>query len=205
MADESLYTNVVDVLRYMQQPDPGEDVKAAIAMLIEPISRRIDEHCRQTFYGITKTKRFDYQDRKRLWLNEPLLSITSFVNGNGTAFTSDQYFLYPTVGVAKHWIDINIQHGIYFQWSGTPQQCISLTGVWGKSLTAPSGIQIATAAWISRFLQIGNNAGVQSKSIGAFSVSYATDQVAAAEIPGEVKDMLKPWIYRNYKSMGGNT
>lgn len=205
MADDSLYTNVVDVLRYMQQPDPGEDVKAAIAMLIDPVSRRIDQHCRQTFYGVTKTKLFDFQDHKRLWLGEPLLSISSFINGNGVAFTSDQYLLYPTVGIAKHWIDINIRTGIWFQWSYTPQQCISITGVWGKTLTAPVGVQLAAQEWISRLLKMGENTGVQSKSIGSFSVSYATSQVDSSAIPGEVEKMLAPWIYRNYKSMGGNT
>lgn len=204
MADENLYTNVVDVLRYMQQPDPGEDVKALIASLIDPVSRRIDQYCHQTFYGVTKTKLFDYQTRKRLWFHEPLLSITTLVNGNGVPFTTNQYFLYPTIGTAKYYLDINIQTGIWFQWSNTPQQCISLTGVFGKSLTAPVGIQLAAQMWISRLLPLGSNVGVTSKSIGGFSVSYSSDQIDAKEMPGEVKQQLASYIFRDFSSMGGS-
>ena len=203
MADESLYTNVVDVLRYMQQPDPGEDVKATIAMLINPVSRGIDRHCRQTFYGVTKTKLFDFQSTHRLWFREPFLSITTLVNGNGVPFTSDQYFLYPTVGTAKYYLDINRHTGIYFQWSGTPQQCISLTGVSGKSLTAPPEVQLAAAMWIARLHPLGNNAGVSSKSVGGFSVSYDGSQIEG-KMPEEVKDQLSGFIYRDFRSMGGS-
>lgn len=203
MADESLYTNVVDVCRYIQQPDPGEELKAAIAMLIDPVSRRIDQHCRQTFYGVTKTKLFDYQDRKRLWFHEPLLSITTFLNGNGTAFTPDQYFLYPTRGTAKYYIDINTQRGIYFYWSGTPQQCISLTGVWGRSLTAPTVVQLAAQMFIAYLLQRGENQNVSSKTIGSFSVSFGGSE--AEEIPDIVKTQLAGLIYRDFSSMGGNS
>lgn len=203
MADETLYTTVDEVLRYQQRADASEEYKAAVAQLIDPVSRQIDTHCRQWFYARTETRRYDFQRADRLWLDAPLLTVTTLTNGDGDVLTTGHYFLYPRVGAPYHWIDINRSAGVYFQWSSTPQQCISLTGTWGKSTTAPTLVRLAAAAWVSRLLPAGQDVGVQSKSVGSFSVSYASSQVDLKETPGEIATMLSGFIYRSYHSMSG--
>lgn len=203
MADEQLYTSVDEVLRYQQRTDASDEYKAAVAQLIDPVSRQIDTHCRQWFYARTQTRVYDFQRRERLWLDAPLLTLTTLTNGDDDVLTASNYFLYPRVGPPYHWIDINRASGVYFQWSATPQQCISVTGTWGNTTTAPTLVRLAACAWISHLLPAGQDVGVQSKSVGSFSVSYGAAQVELKEVPGEVTMMLSGFIYRTYNSMSG--
>jgi len=203
MADPQLYTNVQDVLRYIQLSDTSEEQKAAIAMLIDPVSRRIDLYCRQKFYASTETHQYDWQDRRRLWLHQPILSVTTLTNGDGQVIPSDGYYLYPAHGSRYMWIDIRKDKGLYFQWSATPQRAITIAGSWGYSATAPTLVQTAANAWIARIVASAESIGVQSKSIGSFSVSYSATLAEMKEIPGEACDFLKGFIFRPLKSMTG--
>jgi hypothetical protein len=204
MSECAEYTTVpkVKIQAGIDRDDTSQD--AWIQSLIEPVSRAIDEHCHRWFYARTLTIPWDYQDPWKLMLwGRDLLSITTLTNGNGTAFSAGQYFLYPTFGPPYRWIEIARNRGVLFNWSGTPQQAISIAGTWGylEDGETPTRIQYAAAAWLSYLLKEGPDAGVRSKTIGDFSVSFGSLDEQLKEPPGEVKNALGKFIMRDYQAV----
>jgi hypothetical protein len=120
-------------------------------MLLEAVSRKIDDHCERHFYAETATKYYDgdisagraldkYTEEVteygcRLWV-EDLLSVTSIgmdSDGDGdwedTLATTD-YILWPYNAWPKVRIDLDLRQGDYSYWVHG-QQAVKVVGLWG--------------------------------------------------------------------------
>jgi hypothetical protein len=172
----SEYTTLPEVKTVAQIPTADESRDELIAFLIPRISRHIDIHCHRHFYAKTATEVYDYQTEFTLWLRGDLHTLTAIQNGDGEAIDITTVFKYPLAGPPYQWIEMNQSSSVTFRWAATtPQQCISVSGIWGflEDGDTPQAISDACAAWAKYVLQVSKLAGVKSTTIGDYTVSYS--------------------------------
>ncbi len=179
MSLASEYTTVQQLKEHCEIPDDDTSREVWLARMIGIISREIDGYCHRVFYPVTKTRIYDYQVGKRLFLKDDLHSVTEILHGESRAevLSSSNYFLYPEIGPPYQWIEISEASTVQFRWSTlTSQQAISIEGVWGylEDGATPLGINWACCAWISYLLKVGKQAGIKSTTIGDYGVTYSS-------------------------------
>ena len=173
----SEYIPLVDAKTVATIPQSDTSRDELIAWMIPKVSRHIDRYCRRIFYAKVATERYDYQSEHRLWLRGDLNTLTAIQNGDGTAIDIATVFKYPLNGPPYQWIEMNVSSGITFRWAATTsQQCITVTGTWGflEDDATPEPIVDACGAWIKYILQVAKLAGVKSKTIGDYTISYSS-------------------------------
>lgn len=127
-----------------------EDVRLADA--VERASRMFTEQTGYKWKGETATRYFeatDTDDDGVLWLDEPILSVTTLANGDSsaTAITSAYYWLWPrnTPTNEGYWaIKLKSTHG---GWEQDSDCFIAVTGVWGRTLNPPDDVVQAVTRW----------------------------------------------------------
>jgi hypothetical protein len=107
--------------------------------IIEQSSRICDDETGRHFYPLVQTQLYDYpknpptRDTDTLKLKDDLLSLTAFLNGDGTAVTSTDYNLLD-VNFPPYW-GIQIKDVSSISWqtnaAGSSQQVLSVSGIWG--------------------------------------------------------------------------
>lgn len=113
---------------------------AQIDRITDDVSRVIDQSlCRRVFYPRIETQSFDWPhpDRPtpwRLWLGgkSELISVTSVTSG-GVTIPLASVILYPTYGPPYTRLELDRATVTGFQTAGTPQNAISVTGLFGHS------------------------------------------------------------------------
>jgi hypothetical protein len=173
------YATRADVKLHLQIATDATFLDSWIDWIIPIISRAIDDHCHRHFWPKTATKIFDYQTAQRLFFKADLWEVTEILHGVDTleVLSPSSYFLYPEVGPPYQWLEINESSIIRLRYTRyTPQQSISVEGVWGylEDGATPNRVNWACCAWISYLHKLGKNAGVKSKSIGDYSISYSS-------------------------------
>lgn len=118
-------------------------------------SRRIDEFCNRKFYIYRDTMHLDWPGTSfDLDLPEDLHTVVTLTNGDGnvipaTSGGSTVHFLYPTGHYPKYRLQLGINTGYVYLFSGTPQQCISLDGWFGYPAVPNTGqYYISTSATV---------------------------------------------------------
>lgn len=122
----------------------GDD--AVIEQCIEAASRVIDNETRRTFYARAETREYDVPDGDTLYLDDDLLSITKFTNGDTTEITAGDYFLKPNNDSPKFAVKLRGSSNVVFEFdlSGDGDQALAISGSWGFSSSAPKDIEVAT-------------------------------------------------------------
>ena len=192
------YATLNDVKTHLRISEDDTSMDEAIISWLMPMSHAIEKHTRRWFYPKTETIKYDFQDSWKLRLRRDLHSITTLTNGDGgTLVNGTDFYLYPYVGPPYRWIEIRRDAGNVFRWSGTPQNCISIAGVWGDCREdSQELVRAALCAWIGYIATASEEPGVSSKSIGSFSVSYTGLGELLRKIPGEVQTMLDGLVFR---------
>lgn len=118
-------------LKRVNSVDSGDDI--TIENLITRASRLIDTITGKWFYGATQTRYFDYTSSRCLKLDAPLLSVTTFTNGDGSTIAAADYNLLPLNWPGKKEIEIKQSSTAYFLPSNTgdTRGVISIAGSWG--------------------------------------------------------------------------
>jgi len=139
MSIENGYATLVEYKAYANITTVDATDDGAIENLIEAASRYIDIMTGRTFYARTDTRYYDIpKDPRRLLLDDDLLTVTTFTNGNGDVLTTDQYILIPTNKAP--YFEVRLKeygtNGVSSaQWetdsAGNREQVISLAGTWG--------------------------------------------------------------------------
>jgi hypothetical protein len=146
-------------------PQGGVDAAddTVIEDLITAASRFIDAKTGRTFYSRAETRYYDVprsqNNRRELWLDDDLISVTTLTNGDGTVIAAADYYLLPRNSTPKFSVVLKrSSYSVY--WRGDddydPEGAIELEGVWGYSATAPADITqacnwIALSAYKRRF------------------------------------------------------
>jgi len=201
------YATLAEVKTYCEIPTGDTTRDGIINFLIPKISREIDEVCHRHFYPITDAKVHDFQTEQKIWLRDDLDSLTSITNGDGSSFDLTKIMKYPLSGAPYQWLEVVHGSSQWFLWNqtlSTPQQCLTVTGSWGylKGGTTPSPIVNATVAWISYLLKVGKNAGIKSKTIGDYTVSYSSvlDYLRQGP-PNEAQEYISHYVRRRFATM----
>lgn len=198
------YTTIGNVKTVMGVPAGDTSQDDLINYLIPIISRNIDDYCHRHFYPLEATEVYDYTDEWKMFLRGDLLEVTEFLNGDGTALDSGDYHLYPLGGPPYSWVEVNHGSAKTFRFGATTtQQCISVTGTWGylKNGETPASIGHACTAWIAYIIKLGKNAGVKSKTIGDYQITFANVMETLGDgPPNECRAYLDKFVRRRYAS-----
>jgi len=121
----------------------GDD--AVIEEIIEAASRVIDNETRRTFYARGETRYYDVLDSNTLYLDDDLISVGKFTNGDGTEISSGDYLTLPYNDSPKFAVKIKDASTVTFEFDSTNngERAVSLSGSWGWSTSAPKDVEVA--------------------------------------------------------------
>jgi hypothetical protein len=178
-----------------------------LGVLIVAASRAIDLFCRRRFYEYEETRLYGIQTlrtkqpmRQGEWLypwsntmhtlrlDADLISVENFLNADSSIIAPEDYLLYPLNGPPYRSIDIR---SVQLMTYTSPLATYGVEGTWGF-LTRESEeiIPLACMMWAAQMMEKADNPGVQSTSIGGFSVSFASN--GQAESAGQSQPQLRP-------------
>jgi hypothetical protein len=197
------YTTLEHLKDYCEIPSTNTARDTWLARMIPATSRAIDDHCHRFFWPKTGSRIYDYQTAHRLNLKGDWDEITQILHGvdRAEAFDLDQCFFYPEIGPPYQWVEVSQSSTMTFRWSTlTYQQAIEVVGTQGylKDGATPLPIEAGCCAWINYIRQGGGkNAGVQSRTIGDYTISYFQAMALLAQgPPAEAKTFIEPYVRR---------
>ena len=157
---ESLATEAAGESVTISQRDSVADaVNPANDSLLEDIiteaSRWIDDQTGMTFYAATETRKYivgEHTDGATLWLDKPLISVTTLTNGDDEVLTaSTEYILMEPNGPPYHKVILIANGGKAWDYSTDRLiDMIEVVGTWGNYSTAPAPIRAACLLLASR-------------------------------------------------------
>lgn len=115
--------------------------------LVQQVTRQIRYETNRNFLPTIATKYYDYPGNGDLLLDDDLVSVTSILNGDGTALTAGQYKLLPINATVKYSI---VALSSQIRWvcasDGSVLGVITVTGQWGWSLPSGDDWEVTGAA-----------------------------------------------------------
>ena len=148
------YTTLANLkTKYLALTQAGDDT--LIQDIILEATDMITSSAKQKFYPLLATRLFDVPLEARgyapysittwqypqrgIWygaeliLDDPLLSLTTLTNGDGTVVTASDYVLVPANRYPIYGVSLKTSNGVVWQpgTGGENQQVISVAGVWG--------------------------------------------------------------------------
>ncbi len=147
MAITNGYASLTEYKNY-SIPDNAADATddSVLEDIITAASRFIDQQTGRTFYARTETRSYDVPYGSRtLKLDDDLLTVTTFSNGNGDEITSSNYILLPANVSPKYAIRLTATStvGWVTDSNNNSEQAIDVAGTWGFSASTPADINIA--------------------------------------------------------------
>lgn len=156
--------------------------------LIEAASRQIDRQTGTTFYGRAETHYFDIPEGRVLDLDDQLISVTTFLNGNETEISSDDYILLQPNKVPYYAIKLRDTSNVYWTSSsaGSYEQVLSIEGSWGYSSSAPDNIKADCFEIAKLYYRRRTGQGQTAAQITAAGVV-----ITPSDVPGDVmRDLM---------------
>jgi hypothetical protein len=179
------YTDLNSLRQYMTSggtplpADASDD--ALLTSMIETASRYIDGVTGRTFYARTETHLFNATGDRTLFMDDDLLTVTTFTNGNGYLFLPADYLLFPLNTYPKYGIRLKMSSNLYWSWDslGNTEAAISLLGTWGYSAVPPKDIATLTLALAHNLYKARFGESV----VGAARVTAAGVVITPGDIP----------------------
>lgn len=146
------YANVEALQDALDYAETARNTRKIVRAL-DAGSRAVDSLCgRQAggFWPVVRTRSFDwpsasYPDPVRLWLDEPeLVSMTSITSG-GTSLPVGSFVLYPDGGPPFDHVEVDRSTTVSLGLGETPQNDVTITGVWGYDLNVEAAGALAAA------------------------------------------------------------
>jgi hypothetical protein len=149
MATVNAYATLDELLGSLEAKSHAPEDDVWIERLLERCSREFDGDTQSWFYASTQTRYYDLPRGRCLELDAPLLTLTSLLNGTGTAITASDYTLRPYNG--PHHSEIRLTQSSSLFWesatSGDTEGVIAVTGSWGyvnRASTDPESARIVS-------------------------------------------------------------
>jgi hypothetical protein len=175
--------------------DSADDVE--IENLVERISRAIDNYTGYWFYASTATRYYrvgvDTAGRT-LYLDAPLLSVTTLTNADGEVITSGYYVLEPLNQTARFRIKLTPTGGKVWQYTSDPDaDTISVAGAWGyMASTTDTAIELATLITLKDAYDKRQALEGEGDRITAGGIV-----VRASQFPRRALELLEPFVKRS--------
>lgn len=153
----------------------------------------IDRYCNRTFEVSTNTSRlFDAErdvDGPMLWLDEDLVSINSVTNGDSDVLVaSTEYTTEPRNRTPYYALKLVAQSGLYWTWTTTPENAITISGKWAYSTAAPDDIVHVTLRLAAYLYRQRDNATDLDRAVIAGNAT-----ILPAQLPNDIKMLLDPY------------
>lgn len=169
----------------------GTSYDTELAALVTAASRWIDRSTWQldnAFAASGTSSRYyrgDAVERARLWLDAPILTVSTLTNGDGATIDSGDYWLMPRNNGYFWYIDLKSTAS---GWTFTTDGEITVAGTWGFSTTVPDPIREATAmlaGWMFKRYQAALQDNAASPELGQLVYGEA--------IPKQVLALIAPY------------
>lgn len=179
MAISNGYATLAEFKAYKDITSTDTTDDAVIEDIIEAASRYIDSVTGRTFYARTETRYYSLPRGRTLFLDDDLLTITTFTNGDSTTIASTEYHFLPKNFTP--YFAVELKGSSTVQWrvdsSGNERFVLSIAGTWGYAASHPDDIkeaclQIATNSYGRR---TGENIGGTATVTGAGVVITPND------------------------------
>jgi hypothetical protein len=188
------YCQIADVKSALDMTASTYDTQ--LGRIITAASRWVDEVCECGESGFAPTadatRYFEacaVEDRT-LWIDMPLLSVTTLTNGDGATIDAGSYRLWPLNESIKRQIILKSAYA----WTFTDEDAlVSVAGRWGYSTSVPQPVNEATiimAAWMHQRYMSGLADASASPELGQL--------IYGKPVPEQAKALLKPWIERRF-------
>ncbi len=161
-----LYCTAEEVKVLNQDPDMDE---AVLDLLIAPVCEAIDTYCRQSFAAIEASRLYDYTRARELRLREPLLTLDEVTTNAGQTFAAEDVILEPYSGPPYY--RLRLKDTQLFNYQGSAEQAITVTGTWGWSVSVPAGIKTAAIFWVSDLYATADSRGLTSAEGGGIKAA----------------------------------
>ena len=189
------YVTLAEVKLYRGSATATTSDDTLLTALIGRAEKQIDHYCHRTFLAPTTAAAHYFDairdvsdDRRTLYLDEDLASITSIVNGDGKTITSTAYVPEPRNAAPYHAIRLTWNAYGLWTWEDTPEDAITVTGRWGYATSAPDDIKQATIRLVSyQYAQ---------KDASVFDITAMPDagvMTVPQGMPRDVKEILDPY------------
>lgn len=173
-----------------------------IDRLITAASKRIDIYTGRTFAERSETRKFDAVrdvEKRRLWVDDDLLEITTVTNGDGTTVTASEYVLEPSNESPKYAIKLLSSSSQSWTYNTDSEQAISVNGKWGYKLgtVPPSDIEHAAIRLTTWYYQQREAPfeTVAFPELGAVTVPQA--------MPPDIVAILNNYVRQQIARVGG--
>ena len=168
-----------------------------LASLIVRAESQIDNYCHRVFAAPTTAASHYFDairdvsdDRRTLYLDDDLYSITTITNNSGTDTVATTHYVPEPRNVTPYRsIRLNWLADELWTWSTSPEDAIVVTGRWGYAGTAPDDIVHAT-------IRLANYMYSQ-KDASVFDVTVMPEQgviTVPQGMPRDVQIILDPYI-----------
>lgn len=166
-----------------------------IASLIDRATAQIETYCDRVFLAPTTAAthyldavRDVSDDRRTLYLDDDLASITTVVNGDGETVATTHYTTDPRHDTPYRALRMTWRSSSDWTWSEAPEDAIEVNGRWGYATSVPADIQHATIR-LAAYMYSQKDATV-------FDVTAIPDAgviTVPQGMPRDVKELLEPY------------
>lgn len=186
------YLNLEVFKLYGDYPDTEDEFLGAC---LDNASKLIDDYCGRTFSGALGARYYTYGEDTLgdfLYLDSDLLSVVTITNGDATTVTAAQYTTIPRNEKPYYAIRLKDNSGVAWTYSDSPEDAITVSGVWGYSQNPPESIVQATFR-LANHLYHQKDASLDSDRA---IISDTGVIIAGTTLPRDVLTILEP--YRKY-------
>ena len=188
-----MYVSIPQFKNYRGITSTADDV--LIGDLLERAQGQVESYCDRTIVAPTTaaTRYYDAlrdtsDDRRTLYLDADLASITTITNGDGTAVATTHYVTEPRNAGPYRSIRLTALADDTFTYTAAPEDAIKVLGRWGYSTKAPVAVQQATIR-LAAYMYA-------QKDVSTFDVTMWPDAGAMTipqGMPKDVRELLEPF------------
>lgn len=183
------YTTPADVIAYAGIPAPTAADTILLESFIAAAQAYIDGECHQSFEATAdSTRYFDPicdVDGRTLYLDAPLIAITSVTNGDGTVIAPSAYVTEPRNMTPWFGLTLRSNSGIAWTYGGALGNSIDIVGKWGYSLTPDANIVQVTKELVAYYWRQKDSTGDADRAVLA-----GNSTLIPATIPQDITDKL---------------
>jgi hypothetical protein len=180
------YCTIDNVTAFAQDDDMNT---VTLGILIGAVSRAIDNVCHRSFSAVAASRPYDFEDATHIRLREDLASLTQVTTNAGQTLLASNFSLRPLNGPPYRYIKVKEGTGAFLQYTGSRDEAITVTGVWGR-ISVPADIKTAAIIWTANLYMTSDVRGLQGVSGDAMSAQIAQ---ALETPPADTLPFLKPY------------
>ena len=183
----------------VKSDDPVDDIYIN-DLLLRASRDGVDSYCQTWFYADTRTLSFVLPTSRRLYVDTPLLTVTTLTNGDGQVIPATEFFLWPYNDPSHSYLELYPISQYYWLPSLTKldRSSVTVAGTWGevdRAATDPRSLAVISATK-SACLSIALSAYKKRYGQGVEGVAQVTGAgvvITPRGIPAEAKQLLAPY------------